>query len=81
MLKETDKKHLGEMEAIYSFYHSGGVKRSGIPKSGQHHDDCICGMARAAGQMQGYLLALREHGIISYEEWKEQMEEHVYHKK
>lgn len=80
MLKEKDKKFLGETEAIYSFHHGGGVNRYGVPKSGKHHDGCIRGMANAVGQMQGYLLALREHGIITYDEWKEKMEEYVYHK-
>lgn len=79
-MKEKDKKFLEEMEGMYSFHHSGGVNRYGIPKTGSRHDGCISGMANAVGQMQGYLLALREYGIISSDEWKEQMEEYVYHK-
>lgn len=77
MINEIDRKHLEESLGIFRFNQGGGVKYS-IPKSGKHRDSCFRGMGHGIGEIQGYLLALREHNLITYEEWHGLMTQYVY---
>ena len=80
LMQANDNSKIEEAESVYSYYKNGGGKGYRIPKSGKQRDICMRGMGRAVGQMQGYLLALREHGIITYDEWHNKMEQYVYNK-